>query len=189
MDQSSSPQHTEPPGLPDYAELHCVSNFTFLRGASHPEELVERAAQLGYSALALTDECSFAGVVRAHTEAKKLGLHLIIGSHFQLLHEDGRPAFSLILLAMNREGYGNLCELITLARTRSGKGTYRLTPSDLAQPEEALIHLQGMPDCLAILTPEYGIAEETLAQQAQWLACRISGTLLACPHPAASRPG
>ena len=60
--------------LPDYAELHCLSNFSFLRGASHPQELVERAAALGYKALALTDECSLAGIVRAHTAAKALGL-------------------------------------------------------------------------------------------------------------------
>ena len=51
-----------------YAELHCLSNFTFLRGASHPEELVERASQLGYTAIAITDECSVAGVVRATRE-------------------------------------------------------------------------------------------------------------------------
>ena len=55
----------------EYAELHCLSNFTFLRGASHPEELVKRAQELGYRALALTDECSLAGVVRAHVAAQK----------------------------------------------------------------------------------------------------------------------
>src|SRR5437870_3632127 len=70
-----------------YAELHCVSNFSFLRGASHPEELVTRAHELGYAALAITDECSLAGVVRAHVEARKCGLPLIIGSEFRL--DDG----------------------------------------------------------------------------------------------------
>src|SRR5690349_1433898 len=100
---------TSPPSsaLPAYAELHCVTNFTFLRGASHGEELAARAAKLGYTALAITDECSLAGVVRAHTQAKELGLHLIIGSQFRLVEADGTPAFSLILLAQNREGYGN----------------------------------------------------------------------------------
>ena len=63
-----------------YAELHCLSNFTFLRGASHPEELVRRARELGYAALAITDECSLAGVVRAHVAAKACGLKLIVGS-------------------------------------------------------------------------------------------------------------
>ena len=67
-----------------FAELHCVSSFTFLRGASHPEELVARAAQLGYRALALTDECSVAGVVRAHRATRDHPLHLIIGSEFTL---------------------------------------------------------------------------------------------------------
>src|SRR5688500_567884 len=70
--------------LPAYAELHCRSNFTFLTGASHPEELVARAHGLGYSALAITDECSLAGVVRAHGEAKRLKLHLIVGAEMRL---------------------------------------------------------------------------------------------------------
>ena len=64
--------------LPGYAELHCLSHFSFQRGASHPQELVERAAALGYQALALTDECSVAGVVRAHEAARGLGLQLIL---------------------------------------------------------------------------------------------------------------
>ncbi|TMG86056.1 MAG: PHP domain-containing protein, partial [Betaproteobacteria bacterium] len=80
-----------------YAELHCISNFTFLRGASHPEELVLRAQELGYAALAITDECSLAGVVRAHVEAKQSKLTLIIGSEFRL--DDG---LRFILLATDR---------------------------------------------------------------------------------------
>jgi len=59
---------------PSYAELHCISNFSFLRGASHPEELVDEAHTLGYDALALTDECSMAGTVRAHLQAKQCGI-------------------------------------------------------------------------------------------------------------------
>jgi error-prone DNA polymerase len=108
--------------LPAYAELFCFSNFTFLHGASHAEELSERAAQLGYSALAVTDECSLAGVVRAHVAAKAAKLPFIVGSFFRVTHADGSPAFGLILLAKNREGYGNLSELITLARTRAPNG-------------------------------------------------------------------
>ena len=76
--------------LPDYAELHCRSNYTFLSGASHPEELVARAHGLGYAALAITDECSLGGVVRAHAEAKRLGLHLIVGAEMALQREIGR---------------------------------------------------------------------------------------------------
>jgi error-prone DNA polymerase len=157
--------------LPAYAELQCVSNFTFLRGASHAEELVARAAKLGYRALAITDECSLAGVVKAHVEAKAHKLPLIIGSQFQLTDDEGNTAFSLIALAQNREGYGNLSELITLARTREGvkKGSYRLTPQDLAAPEAAHAHLRGLPDCLVILTPQYGVDAAQLSKQAAWV--------------------
>jgi error-prone DNA polymerase len=127
------------PRLPAYAELHCLSNFSFLRGASHPAELVEQAHKLGYRALAITDECSVAGVVRAHEAAKKLSLPLIIGSEIRL--DDG---LKLVLLAADREGYGNLCSLITLGRGRADKGSYRLTRQDLAE---------GLPGCLALLVP------------------------------------
>jgi error-prone DNA polymerase len=155
--------------LPAYAELFCFTNFTFLRGASHAEEFVERAVQLGYAGLAVTDECSLAGVVRAHVAAKEKELPLVIGSYFQLCNADGSPAFGLILLAQNREGYGNLSELITLARTRAPKGEYRLTPHDLARPERDYTHLRGMPDCLAILVPTFPAKEETLEAQIEWL--------------------
>src|SRR5690606_40627472 len=106
---------------PSYAELHCLSNFSFLRGASHPEELVETAHALGYGALALTDECSLAGVVRAHLAAKEKGLKLIIGAELAAAAESGArgPAATstrLVLLATDRDSYGNLSTLITHAR-------------------------------------------------------------------------
>ena len=172
----------DPPGLPatlpDYAELFCLSNFSFLHGASHAEELVERAAQLGYKALAITDECSLAGVVRAHAVAKRDGLPLLIGAHFHLQREDGAPAPSLLLLAQNRNGYGNLSELITLGRTRAGKGSYLLRPDDLDAPPEHLAHLRGVPDCLAILLPAYPGHEpadvDRLHTQAAWLSATFS---------------
>src|SRR5476649_801219 len=75
--------------LPDYAELQTYTHFTFLRGASAPEQLVQRAYSLGYKALAITDECSLAGVVKAHVAAKELGLHLVIGSQLTVTPEDG----------------------------------------------------------------------------------------------------
>jgi error-prone DNA polymerase len=160
--------------LPAYAELFCLSNFSFLQGASHAEELVARAVQLGYAALALTDECSLAGVVRAHAEAKKANLPLIVGAHFHLQEAGGLPALSLLLLAQNRNGYGNLSELITLGRTRSEKGSYLLRPADLEAPPENLSHLRGMPDCLAILLPAYPGHEpagvDRLHAQAAWMA-------------------
>jgi error-prone DNA polymerase len=161
--------------LPAYAELFCFSNFTFLHGASHAEELVERAAQLGYAGLAVTDECSLAGVVRAHVAAEKAELPLVIGSYFRLRNADGSPAFGLILLAQNREGYGNLSELITLARTRAPKGEYRLTPQDLSRPDCDNAHLRGMPDCLAILVPAFPAKEEALEVQIEWLDVTFPG--------------
>ncbi|HTG97719.1 MAG TPA: error-prone DNA polymerase [Burkholderiales bacterium] len=111
--------------LPDYAELHCLSNFSFLRGASHPGELVERAHALGYRALALTDECSFAGAVRAHQAAKACGLPLILGSEITL--EDCK----LVLLATGRRSYGAISSLITTGRRRSKKGRYSLNRADV----------------------------------------------------------
>ena len=116
--------------LPDYAELHCLSNFSFLRGASHPDELVAQAAQQGYAALALTDECSLAGVVRAHQAARQAGLKLIVGSEMTTTTEStagpGVDGLKLVFLAKNREGYGNLSALITLARRRAEKGDLHL---------------------------------------------------------------
>ncbi|CAG4900166.1 error-prone DNA polymerase [Paraburkholderia saeva] len=161
--------------LPDYVELFCFSNFTFLHGASHAEELASRAAQLGYSGLAITDECSLAGIVRAHVAAKEAKLPLIVGAYFRLVNADGTPAFGLILLAQNREGYGNLSELITLARMRAPKGEYRLTPHDLSRPDAEYAHLRGMPDCLAILVPDFPAQEEALDVQLEWLEETFSG--------------
>ncbi|MBP0633637.1 error-prone DNA polymerase, partial [Cupriavidus sp. AcVe19-1a] len=162
-------------GLPAYAELHCLSNFTFLSGASRPEELAERAAQLGYHALAITDECSLAGIVRAHIEAKKAGVRLVVGASFRLQNADGSPALSFVALARNREGYGNLCELITLARMRAAKGSYVLTPRDLAMPEAPHQHLKGLPDCLVVFTPDYNTPTEKLDAQAAWVSATFAG--------------
>src|SRR5690606_17875997 len=129
--------------LMGYAELHAISNFTFLRGASHPEELVERAAELGYAALALTDECSVAGIVRALVAAEERGLKLIVGS--ELTVDDAPPddrdggvgadrrdgAMKIVVLAPSRDGYGALSTLITCARRAAAKGGYRLCRDDL----------------------------------------------------------
>jgi error-prone DNA polymerase len=151
--------------LPFYAELHCCSNFSFLRGASHPEELVERAQDLGYGALALTDEASLAGVVRAHKAASARGLKLIIGADFRLASQQG-PGFRLVLLAQNRAGYGNLSALITLARRRSCKGEYRLLRGDLETPGQITGGSGAVPDCLALWIPGPGAS----ADEGRWLA-------------------
>ena len=137
--------------LPGYAELHCLSNFSFLRGASHAEELVGQAQALGYAALAITDECSFAGVVRAHLAARQAGLKLLIGT--ELLLAGG---MKLVLLAQNRAGYGNLCAIISLGRRRSEKGRYHLTRGDL---------VRGVPDCLAL----WIAASEATVADGEWL--------------------
>lgn len=140
--------------MPTYSELHCISNFTFLRGASHPEELVNRAVQLQYQALAITDECSLGGVVRAHLAARDFNLKLIIGTEIHL--SDG---LRLVLLACNRNGYGNLSELITHGRRNAEKGKYLLSKADLDS---------GLNDCLALWLPDAD-ADET---HGEWLkAC------------------
>lgn len=156
--------------LPPYAELHCLSNFSFLVGASHPEELVERAHHLGYSALALTDECSLAGVVRAHNAARQHGLHLVVGSEMRLhLPGGGEPHARLVLLAQTRRGYGNLSHWITVARKRAPKGSYLAHPGDVEGKVPDAPMLAGLPDCLALLVPEASQPFESVFAQAMWL--------------------
>ena len=128
----------------DFAELHAVSNFTFLRGASHPEELVRAASELGYRAIAITDECSVAGVVRAHQEARKLDIKLIVGSEFRIGDGEEEEPTRLVVLAPDRSAYGQLSTLITVARRRAPKGEYSLEISDL----------ERVRDCLAIWIPD-----------------------------------
>jgi len=156
--------------LPAYAELHCRSNFSFLTGASHPEELVERAVQFGYAALAITDECSLAGVVRAHGEAKRRGLHLIVGSEVRLtLPESGAGHARLVLLARTRRGYGNLAHWISVARRRAKKGEYLAHPSDLEGKVPDAPMLAGLPDCFALLVPDARQPFEQVFAHAMWL--------------------
>ncbi|MBR8310090.1 error-prone DNA polymerase [Burkholderia cenocepacia] len=161
--------------LPDYAELFCRSNFSFLHGASHAEELVERAVKLGYRGIAITDECSLAGAPRMHVAAKEKGLPLVIGSYFDVTpdevapgHDPGPGAFGLVLLAQNREGYGNLSELISWRRMEAPKGTYKLTSRMLSAPPAKFAHLRGMPDCFAILVPTYPVRADVLDAQVAW---------------------
>ncbi len=147
-----------------YAELHALSNFSFLRGASHPEEMVAQAQRLGYRALALTDECSLAGVVRAHVAAKQCGLPLIIGTE---LHCADR--LKLVALATDRASYGALSRLISRARRAGAKGGYTLERRDL---ENAL---EG---CLIIWLPPAGRAQlPPLDEDARWLRERFAGRL------------
>ena len=164
-----------PSTLPAYAELQTFSHHSFLRGASSPEQLIERAAKLDYQALAITDECSVAGVVKAHLAAKELGMPLIIGSQLTITPDDGSAPFTLIMLVMNKKGYGDLCELITLGRMRAEKGSYLIHPNDIAAPQGDLAHLRGMQDCQLILAPAYCIEPDVLARQAAWLVHTAPG--------------
>jgi error-prone DNA polymerase len=158
------------PALPEYAELHALSNFSFLRGASHAAELAERAHELGYHALALTDECSVAGVVRAHVAAKKLKLKFIVGAEFTLA-----CGLALVVLAATRRGYGQLCQLITRGRRAAPKGSYHLTREDLAQ---CIASPAGQPDCLLLWRPGEALLDgEDCAAQGEWLATRYAGAL------------
>jgi DNA-directed DNA polymerase III PolC len=147
-----------------YAELHALSNFSFLRGASQPEELIAQAGHLGYRALALTDECSLAGVVRAHVAAKEQGLPLIIGT--ELTCADG---LKLIVLATDRASYGAMSRLISRARRASPKGRYALARDDLGN---------ALGGCLIIWLPG---ADRTVQPRQQedgrWLRERFAGRL------------
>lgn len=144
--------------IPPYAELRCVSNFTFLRGASWPEELVQRAKELGYAALAITDECTMAGIVRAHVAAKEAGLKLLVGSQFEVR---AATPFSFVVLATSLDGYGNLCEFITGMRRRSEKGSYFL---DLEEIDSKLLK-----DCVVIGVPDRSCSLEQMETIAKWL--------------------
>ena len=157
-----------PAHLPDYVELHAVSNYSFLRGGSHPEELIERALALGYRGLALTDEASLSGVVRAHLalrKAREAGVpgaatfQLLLGSEFEV--DDPTP-FKLVVLACHRIGYGLLCEFITrLRRANPGKGLAPLRRED--------IHPAAWGDCLVLLIPQRHTPPEAIAAHTRWL--------------------
>ena len=118
----------------EYVELHCKSNFSFLEGASHADELVERAAQLGYQGISITDRNSLAGIVRAHTAARDAAIRLIVGC--QIYSVDGPP---ILVWPMNRRGYANLCRLITEGRMRSEKGACQITWADIARYQSDLV--------------------------------------------------
>lgn len=147
----------------EYAELHCLSNFSFQRGASSARELFDRAKLHGYKALAITDECTLAGIVRAWQASLDTGLPLIIGSEMQV---DQGP--KVVLLVESLAGYQALCRLITLARRREKKGEYRLLPEDFDGA------LQGL---LAIWLPDLAQSPAQIQEQGAWLSNRFADTL------------
>lgn len=132
-----------------YTSLHTISNYSFLQGASHPQELVIRAHELGHSAIAITDECSLAGIVKAHMAARDVGIKLIIGSRFILSDHT-----QLIAIAPHRQAYTELSGFITLARRRAPKGKYE------AHMEDLRFRLQN---CLIIWLPNQGVCNTATA--------------------------
>ncbi len=136
-----------------YVELHCKSNFSFLEGASHPDELVARAAELGYSGLALTDRESAAGVVRGFTPAKELGLQYIVGTEIHPV--DGPP---LVLWPTDRSAYGRMCHLISRGRLRAEKGSCELRWSDVAEFSDGILVGVVLGDRLPLPPGEVGLS-------------------------------
>jgi error-prone DNA polymerase len=156
-----------------YAELNCLTNYSFLQAASHPDELVNRAASLGYAALAITDRHSLAGVVRAHAAAKPLGLKLLIGAEVT-----PDQSSTVVLLAMNRKGYGRLSRLLTIGKRRAAKGQCPLTFDDLAA------HSEGLQACILLDANE---PERQVAECHQWREifagrCSLLAQLFRGPH-------
>ena len=155
--------------LPAYAELLCLSAFSFLRGASPPDELVRRAHALGYSALALADECSLAGIVRAHVAARECGLKLLVGSQFRV--DDGAAGFTLVVLACHAAGYSQLCRLITGLRRSAPKGSYRLDAAQL----DAAVRQGALDGCVVVAVPARESTQPQLDALAGWLLQRFMG--------------
>ena len=146
-----------------YAELHCLSNFSFQRSASSAQELFERARKLGYGALAITDECSLAGIVRAYEASKDTGLALIVGTEAKL--DDGPK---LVVLAADHDGYSDICRMITIGRRRSAKGEYQLTRGD-AEQLGAGVRVLWVPGSTAC-------ADKTVIDdEAKWITQHFSG--------------
>src|SRR3990167_6902238 len=124
--------------MSSYIPLWCKSHFSFLEGASHPDELVEEAHRLGLQSLALTDRDGVYGIVRAHVKAREVGLHLIVGSEITV--SDGS---TIVLLVPDRSGYADLCRLITTGRLRSAKGESAVTWDEICRHANGLIALWG----------------------------------------------
>ncbi|MCE2680272.1 MAG: error-prone DNA polymerase [Burkholderiales bacterium] len=151
-----------------YAALQCKSNFSFLEGASHPEELIQAAHELSYRALAVCDECSLAGIVRAHVEAEQKNFHLIIGSQFNVCNDDASPWLRMLLLVKNRTGYAALSTLITHARRRCEKGQYLLKKRDLAD---------ALPGVICIVLPQPEDNPTHTSGALEWLKQRYAGRI------------
>ncbi len=155
-----------------YVELHCKSNFSFLEGASHADELMETAAELGYGGLAVTDRNSLAGIVRAHTAANDSAIRLIVGA--ELHPVDGPP---IVVWPENRLGYGNLSRIITRGRLRREKGACEIRWGDIAELNEGLLAgmLLRQPVTDELPAAQVCIASEISLSRARcgWLDLRV----------------
>ncbi|MGH7069375.1 MAG: error-prone DNA polymerase [Acetobacteraceae bacterium] len=120
-----------------YAELQVITNFSFLRGASHPEELFTEAARLEIPALGITDRGTLAGQVRAHLAAAESGVRLVVGCRLDLVDAEGEK--SVLVYPTDRAAYARLCRLLTLGKSRAGKGGCRLTWDDLVRDGAGLL--------------------------------------------------
>ena len=162
---------------PQYVPLWCKSNYSFLEGAAHPEELVERAHGLGLPAVALTDRDGVYGIVRAHVRARELGVKLLVGAEVTVEgDEPGIPASTLVLLAADRRGYANLCRLITRGRLRSPKGSSRVTWAEVCGHAPGLVALWGGDRSLLVREadpgPVPGLLQEAFGDRLYALAAR-----------------
>ncbi|MDE0355462.1 MAG: PHP domain-containing protein, partial [Deltaproteobacteria bacterium] len=140
-----------------YAPLYCKSHYSFLEGASHPEELLERAAELGIESLALTDRDGVYGAVRAHVKARELGLYLVVGARMTVA--DGS---SILLLAADGTGYAHLCRLISAGRLRSPKGNSVVEWREVCAHAGGLVALWGGEESLLVREPEPAFAARDL---------------------------
>ncbi|MEL0325931.1 MAG: PHP domain-containing protein, partial [Burkholderiaceae bacterium] len=146
----------------EYSELICRSNFSFLKGGSSPEEIIERAKYLGYKSIAITDEVSVSGLVRAHKTAKQNNIKLICGSQFWVKETNLSLFYNLILLVKNKTGWKELCKLITVARKKSEKNFYYLTTKTISS--------KNIENCFALLLlPSSPLSLEKLQYISAWL--------------------
>ena len=146
----------------EYSELICRSNFSFLKGGSSPEEIIERAKYLGYKSIAITDEVSVSGLVRAHKTAKQNNIKLICGSQFWVKEKNLSLFYNLILLVKNKTGWKELCKLITIAREKSEKNFYYLTTKTISS--------KNIENCFALLLlPSSPLNLEKLQYISDWL--------------------
>ncbi len=144
---ASDPTHARMGLCTPYAELAVTTNYSFLTGASHPEEIVQTAALLGYRAVAVTDDCSLGGIVRAHVTAKECGIQLVVGASLRLTNPEAAGA-RLLVYPTARDSYARLCRLLTLGKRLAPKGDCQLTLHDMVQHADGLVCVALLPDTI-----------------------------------------